>query len=35
MIANVDAARGQHVLNVQAWDTQGKLYRTTETITVQ
>jgi hypothetical protein len=35
MIANVDAARGQHVLNVQAWDTQGKLYRTIETITVQ
>ena len=34
MIANVDAAPGQHVLNVQAWDTQGKLYRTIEAITV-
>ena len=35
MIAQVTAARGTHVLTIQAWDTQGKLYRTTETITVQ
>jgi hypothetical protein len=35
MIAQVSAARGTHVLTIQAWDTQGKLYRTVETITVQ
>lgn len=35
MIANVDAKPGTHELIVQAWDTQGRLYRTTESITVQ
>ena len=35
MIANVDAAPGTHELIVQAWDAQGRLYRTIESITVQ
>lgn len=35
IIANVSATPGQHQLIVQAWDTQGKLYRTVESINVQ
>jgi hypothetical protein len=35
MIANVDASAGTHQLIIQAWDTQGRLYRTVESITVQ
>ena len=35
MIANVEAAAGQHTLIVQAWDTKGHLYKRVESITVQ
>lgn len=35
IIATVSAAPGQHQLTVQGWDTQGKLYRTVESISVQ
>jgi hypothetical protein len=32
---NVPAAKGTHIMTLQAWDTQGRLYRTTENVNVQ
>jgi len=31
----VSAAKGTHIMVIQAWDTAGKLYRYTENVNVQ
>jgi hypothetical protein len=31
----ISAAKGTHILVIQAWDTAGKLYRLTENVNVQ
>jgi hypothetical protein len=31
----ISAAKGAHILVIQAWDTAGKLYRLTENVNVQ
>jgi len=32
---SIPAAKGTHILTIQAWDTKGHVYRTTENVNVQ
>jgi hypothetical protein len=31
----ISAAKGTHIMVIQAWDTQGRLYRVTQNVNVQ